>query len=211
MTVRARDLWPPFEVFALNEYDFSFIEWDRVTSVMDCGAHVGSFALWVSTKAACRILAVEAHPATYGVLARNLAPLRARATAINVALAGEPGSRKLFDFHWSGMASLRRTVEFGSGDPVQTFDVPAMTLAQLLDTNGFESVDLLKMDIEGAEGEVFQTISTETLSRFKQAIIEWHPVANSDAEFAAAKLRAAGMKVAWEHNEITSLLLGWRS
>jgi hypothetical protein len=36
-------------------------------------------------------------------------------------------------------------------------EVPARTLATLLDEAGLESVDLLKMDIEGAEWEVFES------------------------------------------------------
>ena len=43
-----------------------------------------------------------------------------------------------------------------------------MTLADFLDENGIENVDLLKMDIEGSEFEVLLTAEIETLRRIRR-------------------------------------------
>ena len=52
--------------------------------------------------------------------------------------------------------------------------VTAVTLADFLDENGLDGVDLLKMDIEGSEFEVLLTAEIDTLRRIRRVELEYH-------------------------------------
>ncbi len=57
--------------------------------------------------------------------------------------------------------------------------VPAVTLPDLLTEYGFPSIDILKIDAEGAEGEIFASLKkTDWLSKVHWIRGEWHGAAN---------------------------------
>jgi FkbM family methyltransferase len=194
------DVWPAFEVFAFREYDFSVFRWERIRTVVDIGAHVGSFSLWLSAHTPCQIVAVEPNPVAYRFLQENVASLGRSISSMSLALAGSNGERTIYDAGFPGISS------FSSSETSRSFQVEAITLEELLNRTGFAEVDLLKMDIEGAEREVFDTISVETLERIHSAIIECHPKAGTKAEEIADKLIQAGMTVASEPR----MIVAWR-
>lgn len=57
---------------------------------------------------------------------------------------------------------------------VQSYDVECLSLASLLDRLGLDEVDILKLDIEGAEYGLLLDADLSVLSRFKQIFIEFH-------------------------------------
>ena len=52
--------------------------------------------------------------------------------------------------------------------------VPARTAASILEEIGWDSVDLIKMDIEGAEVQVLDSLGPDILDHVKQVAIEFH-------------------------------------
>src|SRR2546425_942181 len=60
---------------------------------------------------------------------------------------------------------------------------------------GFPRIDLLKMDIEGAEHEVFGAVTAETLRLVDFWMIERHPVPNAVNDDIAGLLLSAGFDV----------------
>lgn len=200
------DILPAVEVFALHEYDYSIVPWKDVTTIIDCGANVGSFSIWASRKAPCRILAVEPNPLAFALLRENVCHFGGQISIIPSALAAHQGTRKLYS-----VAESSGTTFFGHSDrAIGCFEVPTMSLDGLIDYSGFTTVDLLKMDIEGAEQDVFDTVSSATLSRIDTAIIECHPALGTDISLIADKLERAGMIVSREDLRGTSLLIARR-
>jgi FkbM family methyltransferase len=59
-------------------------------------------------------------------------------------------------------------------DETTSYDVEAVTLGTLLQRVGVETVDILKLDLEGAEYELLEHITAEELRPFKQVFIEFH-------------------------------------
>ena len=59
-------------------------------------------------------------------------------------------------------------------DETTSYEVEAVTLGSLLKRIGVETVDLLKLDLEGAEYELFAGMKTEQLQPFKQLFVEFH-------------------------------------
>ena len=59
-------------------------------------------------------------------------------------------------------------------DEVTSYEVRTLTPIALLDHLGLDSADILKLDIEGAEYELLQSISADELVPFRQIFIEFH-------------------------------------
>jgi hypothetical protein len=70
-------------------------------------------------------------------------------------------------------------------------------------------VDLLKIDIEGAEREVFAAIEPGDLDCVRHALIEIHPDKGATTEEVASVLRLAGMTVACELQHVP-MVVAWR-
>lgn len=141
---------------------------------VDVGANVGYYTLKVATDygQSVRVIAIEAHPDTYRALCRNIryngfgniivvnkAVLDRRDSVI---MYEEVDSRKN---RLSGHASLCRTFENGS-----SLLVEADTLDNIL---AGQRVDVMKMDIEGAEVMALGC-AKETLGKLRKIIVEVH-------------------------------------
>jgi FkbM family methyltransferase len=206
LKVPVRDVLPAVEVFALRDYDLSLIRWEKVKSVVDCGANIGAFSLWASQRSSCQILAVEPNPRTCMLLEQNVSPLAGRVSLLRAAVAGSRGTRTLY-----GMAETSATSFFGNSDIVGgAFEVRAVTLRDVLAAARSLPVDVLKIDIEGAEREVFDTVDVRDFDAVRVAIIECHDLSDDEVDRITSKLIAAEMCVASEHRHGTGMIVGWR-
>ncbi|HTA93769.1 MAG TPA: FkbM family methyltransferase [Polyangiaceae bacterium] len=154
-------------------------------TIVDAGANIGTFALYAARKApAASIHALEPFPSTQDRLRETLRTngLEQRVTVHPIGLSGEDSTRFMADV---GPSQSRGTSTESNGVPVAT-----KTLAHFLDSAGLVDADLLKMDIEGGEHEVFSEAGEETLQRFRRIALEYHPGGSSRALFA--KLQRAG-------------------
>jgi len=62
-------------------------------------------------------------------------------------------------------------------DSIRTYEVESMNLLTLIDHLHLKEVDLLKLDLEGAEFELLNSITAQDLLPFKQIFIEFHHLA----------------------------------
>jgi FkbM family methyltransferase len=120
---------------------------------VDIGANVGTYALYVAVKAgpSARVIAFEPHSRTFAKLAYNLAANAVpNVVAKNLAIAAETGTMELYSDGGGniGHASLLKE---GAGAVRSTQAVQVMPLAGVLAGEGIETVDLLKIDVEGFE------------------------------------------------------------
>jgi FkbM family methyltransferase len=170
---RLRDIGPPAEVFGLDEYEDPETDWAALRYVIDVGAHIGAFTVWVAGRApACRVLAIEPNPEALKLLHQNLesAGLAARVNVLETAVARESGRRELSITTMSPSATL---LAIGPRLPAMT--VAAISLAEAIDESRFPHVDLLKLDVEGAEEEIFGALQVEGLGRVRTLVVESHP------------------------------------
>ncbi|MGO4387120.1 FkbM family methyltransferase [Microvirga sp. 2YAF29] len=118
---------------------------------IDVGSNVGWYALLVArkTEASSRILAVEPQPEIFDRLIYNIRqnPF-ATIKAVDCAVADKTGELTLFlDPLNRGEASLKIV----NSSQTETIRVPTVTLLDLVKREGFERLDALKLDVEGAE------------------------------------------------------------
>ncbi len=160
----------------LVEREYAFLDrtlWNSsAPRVLDVGAHIGTFALWLlSIIPSARILSVEADPTTVKVAERNALSLRSKGfdwTVLHAAAGDRDG--EILQLSTEGLSMSHRI------DPAGTLEVGSVSLDSLLDylaPNG-GAVDLVKVDIEGSE-EAFLCSSPDALARVSELVIELQP------------------------------------
>jgi FkbM family methyltransferase len=118
-------------------------------TIVDLGANVGLATLrLLASHPGARVVAVEADPALVPRLRRNVAGLPV--TVVHAAVCGASGERVLYTSRSSSWVNSLSP----NGDSRNGVRVPAISFEDLLVTNGIERVDLLKLDVEGAEWEI---------------------------------------------------------
>ena len=136
--------------------------------IIDIGANIGQFGwaarLWIPH---CRLVSVEPDPATFERLSVNIRP-GPSVTLIEAAVGDAPGSKPLYRHPLSILSSL---APFGDG--YSRFNVVPVSVLRLDDILASESspIDLLKVDVEGYEGEVMLGAAT-TLQRTRYLLFE---------------------------------------
>ena len=124
----------------------------RAETIVDLGANIGIATLrLLSSHPTARVIAVEADPVLIPRLRQNVAGLPV--TIVHAAICDTAGTQTFYRsdiFAWGN--------SLNGGFPQQeAVTVPSMTLPELLREHDLgERLDLLKMDIEGSEWEVFK-------------------------------------------------------
>lgn len=134
------------------------------TVVLDLGANRGRFARGMRAAYGCQVYAVEPNPALVRDLPGDVATLAA-------AVSGETGTARFHLMEQDEWSSLH-----GRG-PIalaETIAVRTYTLADLLDVLDVSRVDVLKLDIEGAEIDVLLQAPAELLQDCEQITVEFH-------------------------------------
>jgi len=158
-------------IFLAREYRFS--PRDARPRIIDCGSNIGLSLLFFKREyPESVILAFEPDPQTFSLLRKNVEQNGLPGIELhNLALGGSPGSRVLFcDSERPGSTAMTLVPGCGLG-------LRKTVQCALLSEFIREDVDLLKLDIEGAELEVIaDLVSTGKIRHVQQMAIEYHPV-----------------------------------
>jgi FkbM family methyltransferase len=156
------------EVFLAREYEV--FDLPECPVIVDCGANIGMSVLYFKTiRPASTIVACEPNPQAFQLLKQNVGGLDG-ITLRNVALTDQAGEAELFcsDDQAALTDSLRP--DRGIGPPIL---VKTERLSELLGT--LPSIDLVKIDVEGAEWEIISDLrETGLLTKPNRYIIEYH-------------------------------------
>ena len=131
--------------------------------MIDAGAYIGdTSAYFLSRFPNLRIIALEPNPSAYKLAKQNLKPYGDRAILLQKGLYTSDG------------------VAFFSGDNTGAsisktgFKIDCTTVLSLLQQYSIPQLDILKMDIEGAEEAIFSSNPEIWLSHINMLIIEIH-------------------------------------
>jgi FkbM family methyltransferase len=183
---------PVYEIFAEDAYRIGELTHDLGSepTVLDIGAQVGCFSVALASAVpGARVHAYEASPVTAKWLRRNVRAngLDDRVAVHEQAVGGVGGTLEFWD---NGQASGLNGDASSGG---QRIEVPCVAVADAVRIAG-PSVDLVKIDTEGAEYSIVLDSPTAAWSDVRRVVMEYHDVADhSWAElreyFAAAGLR----------------------
>ena len=146
---------------------------------VDVGANWGYFTLLAGhlVGKSGRIVSLEPDPRIFPILEGNVRRNElSQVTTLQVAAADRPGTLTLAGYDERGDNwGLSRLVERASLSAT-TFQVSARPLDAILDEHGADQVDLLKMDIEGAEELALRGMSVGLARhRHRRILLEVHP------------------------------------
>ena len=140
-------------------------------TVLDVGAHIGTFAVFLAKKAPRgRVFAIEASRETCALLRIN-SQLNGTTNVVvdHLALAGQDG---VIDLHHDPDGNWGHSITRNFGTSSET--VAASTLQTYLRTRDITSVNLAKFNCEGAEFPILLSTPVETLRLFDTMIILYH-------------------------------------
>jgi FkbM family methyltransferase len=143
-----------------------------ISFALDVGGHIGSFAVALKHHhPGAKVISFEPFFDNYEILERNTASLEG-AQAENIAIVGGPEHE--IGFQPPGVCS-RPDLNTGDGRlmPSSSFKVRARRLSEFM--VGVPSVDILKLDCEGAEIQILEALAkVGDLPRVKRIVGEWH-------------------------------------
>jgi FkbM family methyltransferase len=137
----------------------------KVASLLDLGANIGLTSLYLAkTYGVSLIVAVEPNPANVLLTRRNLSQNGIKARVIEAAVGPRDGVARFSDAIDSNLGSLS-----DEGREVRMISIPTLCFDE-----GIESIDLLKMDIEGGE-QALLSGEIDWINSIGAIIAEFHP------------------------------------
>ena len=162
------------QIFVDNEYDSLNLP-ETAKTIIDLGANIGLSALFFIKKfPASRIVAVEPDAVNFSIMEKNLEKFSKSISFLQAAIWPTDGEVSLVeedDDHTSLGAWGYRT-EASNGN--SGLSVKAVTIPTIMKQYGMDFVDILKVDIEGAEYELFEKNYEDWIDKVGLIIIETH-------------------------------------
>jgi FkbM family methyltransferase len=149
-----------------------------VKCIVDIGANIGVFMTYAASMAPqAKIYCYEPNPDNYELLNSNISSnnLSYRVSASCVAVGAKNGIRHLNISSDSPRHSIIHNQQNGIKIVAE-----CISLDEIINSLGDESVDILKMNCEGAEYEIFYNTSSEIYSRIKNIRMEFHDFNSED-------------------------------
>ena len=164
-----RDCWKD------NAYRVSPEQINETGIVLDIGASFAPFSFFVcSLDPNVKVFAFEPNPESYGCLVKNVVDnnMQDRIFPVNRAICAVREYKYMLS-NLTGSNILRQppdTHQYFNG----VFGVDAITLSDIFTEYELDKVDLMKVDIEAGEYEVFRTTPLEVFERIKHIAVELH-------------------------------------
>lgn len=160
------------QVFINKEYDFFVTKQPMV--IVDAGANIGLASIYFANKFPdAKIIAIEPEASNFEVLKKNVAQYP-NIVPVHAALWDKNETINLIDpglGKWGFMTVGNESPESEIGKNCHV--VPAMTVKKIMQDNDLKKIDILKIDIEGAEKEVFRDTSS-WIESVDSIIVELH-------------------------------------
>lgn len=182
------DQWAIHEVFDQDTYGLARMVLPPSPVIVDIGANIGAFSvrcamLWPGA----RIIAVEMQPDSARLARMSLSQF----PQTTVEEAAARGSRIPTGYTCRTWMYGECQTTFAVGQSIR-----ALTLKELLALHRIDTVDLLKIDAEGAEHDVLRLAEEDgTLAKVRRIVGEWHEREDGSRVSVTATLVRAGFTV----------------
>ena len=164
-----------WQVFVNKEYDVPLNIQPKL--IIDGGANIGCATLWFRKKYPdAQIISIEPEESNFKILEENTKKL-SKVKIIKAGIWNKNTALKIENPNlgkWGFETKETTNNEKGS--------LSAVTIDKILTDSGYEEIDILKLDIEGSEKEVFESGYENWLGKTKVIIIELHERMREGAE-----------------------------
>jgi FkbM family methyltransferase len=161
-----------WQVFARRDYDI-VKSLEKVEYIIDCGANIGCTTyMLLSHFAHAQAIVVEPDQSNMALCRKNLGIFGKRVKFVEAAVWNTNGPLVI---ERSGFRDgLEWSIHVRNADDGEVGDISGVTIDQLITDASFPRVDLIKMDIEGAEATVFDSHAGSWLCNTRSLVIEFH-------------------------------------
>jgi FkbM family methyltransferase len=154
------------EVFLFKSYDR---DWPQPNVIIDGGGNIGLVSVFFASRfPKARIFSIEPSDSNFKLLQKNTKPYPF-IVPVQSALWNKDEDLIIAnkgDSHWAF------TVEESKSNHGESFK--AMTISSLMKEKNIDIIDILKLDVEGAERELFTDNYDYWITRTKYILIELH-------------------------------------
>jgi FkbM family methyltransferase len=192
-------------VFLHDEYDLRGLIPGYPKTILDLGANVGMAAAYLHAHfPEAGFICVEPDQRNLPLLHKTIAANRIQAQVVPAAISAEPGRLRL-------RVGDNPTCSALETSPMHQLDgsveVTVTTVPRLMAQHGWESIDLIKIDIEGAEVDLLSR-NNHWLSKVGAIILEIHP--NTTSQEIGSFLSPFGFTLAPLNRGIEPVFIGQR-
>lgn len=158
--------------------------------VMDLGACRGDFCKYMSDRYGCLTYAIEASPELFSNIIESSSIRK-----YNYAIAGNDG---FTTFYQASLETAGNIMGPKANSTGHTFEIETRKLSTFVQERGLKEIDLLKIDIEGAELLLFDTAEHKDIAIARQIAIEFHDsvhlpnISTEQVSGIIKKIQAAG-------------------
>ncbi|MFM7645824.1 MAG: FkbM family methyltransferase [Sphingomonadales bacterium] len=195
------------QIILYHEYGFA-VAWmrdrklqDQPIRIIDAGANVGYTSLYfLSAFPKALLLAIEPDLDNYNVLQQNLAACKftSSASALHAALLSRSGIAVSIN----RQGGDKKDWSFMVAPSQSSTGVSSVSVGDILVRTGWEQIDILKIDIEGSEADVFsEQADLSYLRRTRLVLVEIHD-SMADRQLIQRLLSAHGFAIE-ERSETT--------
>ncbi len=160
-------------IFAFEEYLLKYVHFSPQT-IIDCGANIGLFSVYMKNKYPhSKIIAVEPDADNFKMLTKNTEKF-AGVKLYNNGIWSSASKLKVYDKFEGGKWAL--VVEPIKEDivPKDVLVIESVSISQIFEENNIEVLDILKIDIETSEKEIFSKSFESWIGKVKVFVIEFH-------------------------------------
>ena len=155
------------DIFLFNEFKLPVTSNPKL--IIDAGAYIGLSSLYYSLQFPdAQIIAVEPESSNFQILTTNT-ELYPNIQRINAGIWSRNTRLKIVDSQSEKWAFTVIEADESDSDAIK-----AVTIDEILADSGFEEIDILKIDIEGSEKEIFSRNSENWLKKVKIIVLELH-------------------------------------
>lgn len=156
------------QVFYEKQYDLYGVDFPDALKIIDGGANIGCASVYLSLRfSKAEVIAIEPEKNNFELLKKNTAAyknIRCIQAGIwdkneNLSLTNPEGGAAEFMF---------------DNNSNNDNSINGMTISAIMNSQNWNEVDIIKLDIEGAEKEVFAANDLSWLKKVKLLIIELH-------------------------------------
>jgi FkbM family methyltransferase len=181
-------------------------------TVIDIGGYIGDFSLYaVKRLGAKRVVVFEPTAENFKVLIRNveLNGYGDRITAVNKAVSD--GNEIVLNVQTLGQEEMHVSAYWYKDAERRT--LPAVTLADAFTSYGLDEVDLLKVDCEGGEYDLFAAVPDELFSRIGNIVFEYHTIEGYKPRLdeLLTKLQRVGYELRIDGDIVSALRADWNA
>jgi FkbM family methyltransferase len=166
---KSSDIPTFIEIFIDEEYDFKVPF--TPTVIVDGGANIGLSTLYFKNKfPASRVISIEPDAKNFEMLTKNAGHFK-DVTLINGALWHSKSVVSVSDkYHMGEWGMVTEEVDGSTSHDV----ISTVTIDEIMERHNLNHIDILKLDIETAEKELFSCNFSNWLQKTKIVVIELH-------------------------------------